>query len=82
MLILAASTGIGALLAQTLAIRNVTVINLTKSVPVDSEDNDNDNIHTYECDVSDWKQVEAVAARVRKEVSVLNSDSSFIVTFT
>ena len=29
------------------------------------------HVHTYICDVSDWKAVEKVAARVQREVSSL-----------
>jgi hypothetical protein len=28
-----------------------------------------ENIHYYECDISDWKQVEQAARKVKEEVS-------------
>jgi all-trans-retinol dehydrogenase (NAD+) len=74
-------SGIGALLAQTLAMRNVTTVVLSKD-PVlvdpsngkllhDASDADDivDSMFTYTCDVSNYKEVEEVAERVRKEVS-------------
>jgi all-trans-retinol dehydrogenase (NAD+) len=79
-------SGIGALLAQTLAMRNVTTVVLSKD-PVlvdpsngkllhdasDAQTNNPDDIvdsmFTYTCDVSNYKEVEEVAERVRKEVS-------------
>ncbi|KAK6906952.1 hypothetical protein L486_04327 [Kwoniella mangroviensis CBS 10435] len=65
-LITGGGSGIGALLAETLAMRNVSVVVLTKDPP--KFENDNENIYTYICDVSDYKSVEAVAEKVREEV--------------
>ncbi|ORY29556.1 hypothetical protein BCR39DRAFT_574881 [Naematelia encephala] len=65
-LITGGGTGVGRLLAETLALRNVTVVVLTKSPPL--EEIENNNILTYICDVSDCKQVQDTAARVREEV--------------
>jgi all-trans-retinol dehydrogenase (NAD+) len=79
-------SGIGALLAQTLAMRNVTTVVLSKD-PVlvdpsngmllhdasnaytDDPDDIVDSMFTYTCDVSNYKEVEEVAQRIRKEVS-------------
>ncbi|ORX36408.1 hypothetical protein BD324DRAFT_656836 [Kockovaella imperatae] len=65
-LITGGGSGIGALLAETLAMRNVTVVVLTKT-PAKLEVQ-NDNVHTYVCDVSDLDAVEKVAVQVREEV--------------
>ncbi|WVQ83557.1 hypothetical protein IAT38_005698 [Cryptococcus sp. DSM 104549] len=65
-LITGGGSGIGALLAETLAMRNVPVVVLTKEAP--KYESANENIYTYTCDVSDCKQVEAVAGKVREEV--------------
>ncbi|WWD08643.1 hypothetical protein V865_006756 [Kwoniella europaea PYCC6329] len=65
-LITGGGSGIGALLAETLAMRNVSVVVLTKDPP--KFETDNENIYTYICDVSDYKSVEAVAEKVREEV--------------
>ncbi|KAG8900140.1 hypothetical protein FRB99_006214 [Tulasnella sp. 403] len=56
--------GIGGLLANTLAIRGVTVAVLDV-VPLHTE---NDNITYYKCDVSQWAEVKAVAARIVKDL--------------
>ncbi|KXN92300.1 Short-chain dehydrogenase/reductase family 16C member 6 [Leucoagaricus sp. SymC.cos] len=58
------SSGIGELLANTLAVRNVTVIVLDVK-PIQTE---NYNITYYKCDVSKWSEVEAVARRIKEEV--------------
>ena len=58
------SSGIGELLANTLAVRNVTVIVLDVN-PIVTE---NYNINYYKCDVSKWEEVEAVAKQVREEI--------------
>ncbi|OCF45009.1 hypothetical protein I317_01060 [Kwoniella heveanensis CBS 569] len=65
-LITGGGSGIGALLAETLAIRNVSVVVLTKEPP--KYESENENISTYVCDVSDYKAVEAVSKRIQKEV--------------
>ncbi|KAB5590520.1 Short-chain dehydrogenase/reductase family protein [Ceratobasidium theobromae] len=57
---LLSSSGIGALLANTLAVRNVTVVVLDVN-PIVTE---NYNITYYKCDVSKWEEVEAVAKEI------------------
>lgn len=58
------ASGVGELLANTLAVRNVTVVVLdVKPIVIE-----NYNISYYRCDVSDWEQVEAVARIVTEEV--------------
>ncbi|KAK8861319.1 hypothetical protein IAR55_002138 [Kwoniella newhampshirensis] len=64
-LITGGGSGIGALLAETLASRNVPVVVLTKDEPNSEVDGE---IHPYICDVSDYQQVESIADRVREEV--------------
>jgi len=63
-LITGGSSGIGALLANTLAVRNVTVVVLDVN-PIVTE---NYNITYYKCDVSKWEEVEAVAKQVVDEL--------------
>ncbi|KAL0949263.1 hypothetical protein HGRIS_009341 [Hohenbuehelia grisea] len=58
------SSGIGELLANTLAVRNVTVVVLDVK-PIETE---NFNITYYKCDVSKWEEVEAVAKTIREEI--------------
>jgi len=58
------SSGIGELLANTLAVRSVTVVVLDLK-PIVTE---NYNITYYKCDVSKWEEVEAVAKQVVEEV--------------
>ncbi|KAF9534682.1 retinal short-chain dehydrogenase/reductase [Crepidotus variabilis] len=58
------SSGIGELLANTLAVRSVTVVVLDVK-PIVTE---NYNIEYYKCDVSKWEEVEVVAKRVLEEV--------------
>ncbi|EKM79866.1 hypothetical protein AGABI1DRAFT_113127 [Agaricus bisporus var. burnettii JB137-S8] len=58
------SSGIGELLANTLAVRNVTVVVLDVE-PIQTE---NYNITYYKCDVSQWSEVEAIARRIRDEI--------------
>ncbi|WVQ73872.1 hypothetical protein IAR50_003453 [Cryptococcus sp. DSM 104548] len=65
-LITGGGSGIGALLAETLAMRNVSVVVLTKDAP--QYETINENIYTYTCDVSDFKAVQKVAERIREEV--------------
>lgn len=73
----------GALLAETLATRNVTVVVLTKDAPKYetqsgrsqmkyqsyTPDRNVESINTYLCDVSDYDSVMSVAAKVQDEVS-------------
>ncbi|KAF8559191.1 retinal short-chain dehydrogenase reductase [Imleria badia] len=63
-LITGGSSGIGELLANTLAVRNVNVVVLDIK-PIQTE---NYNIMYYKCDVSKWEEVEAVSKMVIEEV--------------
>ncbi|WWC87535.1 uncharacterized protein L201_002425 [Kwoniella dendrophila CBS 6074] len=65
-LITGGGSGIGALLAETLAARNISVVVLTKYRP--QFETKQDSIYTYICDVSDYKNVQAVAQHIREEV--------------
>ncbi|KAG8805586.1 hypothetical protein FRC17_005446 [Serendipita sp. 399] len=58
------SSGVGALLAETLAMRQCTVAVLDLK-PIDTE---NDNINYYKCDIRNGKAVEAVAKQIDKEL--------------
>ncbi|EGO02038.1 hypothetical protein SERLA73DRAFT_177744 [Serpula lacrymans var. lacrymans S7.3] len=58
------SSGIGELLANTLAVRNVTVVVLDVK-PIITE---NYNVAFYQCDVSKWEEVEAVSKRIIEEI--------------
>ncbi|KIL70262.1 hypothetical protein M378DRAFT_183815 [Amanita muscaria Koide BX008] len=63
-LVTGGASGIGELLANTLAVRNVSVVVLDME-PVVSE---NHSISFYKCDVSSWDEVKAVAERVIEEI--------------
>ncbi|TBU33182.1 retinal short-chain dehydrogenase/reductase [Dichomitus squalens] len=54
------SSGVGELVANTLAVRNVTVVVLDVN-PIVTE---NYNITYYKCDVSKWEEVERVAKQI------------------
>jgi len=58
------ASGIGRLLAETLAVRNVCVAVLDVQ-PLNS---DNDNINYYKCDVSKWEEVERVSKQIVEEL--------------
>lgn len=58
------SSGIGELLANTLAVRNVAVVVLDVK-PIITE---NYNITYYKCDVSKWEEVEAVSKQIVEEL--------------
>lgn len=58
------SSGIGELLANTLAVKSVSVVVLDVN-PIAS---DNYNITYYKCDVSKWEEVEAVSKKVIEEI--------------
>ncbi|KAH7930676.1 retinal short-chain dehydrogenase reductase [Leucogyrophana mollusca] len=58
------SSGIGELLANTLAVRNVMVVVLDIK-PIITE---NYNITYYQCDVSKWEEVDAVSKKIVEEV--------------
>ncbi|KAI0082386.1 retinal short-chain dehydrogenase/reductase [Panus rudis PR-1116 ss-1] len=58
------SSGIGELIANTLAVRNVTVAVLDIH-PIVTE---NYNITYYKCDVSKWEEVDAVSKRIVEEL--------------
>jgi hypothetical protein len=75
------ASGIGSLLANTLAVRNVTVVvldikpieteNCRLSLPHPRSFMSNlfaDNVAFYNCDVSKWEEVEKVAKQVVEEV--------------
>ncbi|KAG0146863.1 hypothetical protein CROQUDRAFT_700925 [Cronartium quercuum f. sp. fusiforme G11] len=65
-LITGGSDGLGRVIAETLAVKHVTVVVLDiKPFATDSESED---VHFYECDVSKPEVVETVADRVRAEV--------------
>ncbi|KAH0839835.1 retinal short-chain dehydrogenase reductase [Lanmaoa asiatica] len=63
-LITGGSSGMGELLANTLAVRNVNVVVLDIK-PIQTE---NYNITYYKCDVSKWEEVEAISKKVIEEV--------------
>ncbi|KAF8138370.1 retinal short-chain dehydrogenase reductase [Boletus edulis] len=63
-LITGGSSGIGELLANTLAVRNVNVVVLDIK-PIQTE---NCNITYYKCNVSKWEEVEAISKKVIEEV--------------
>ncbi|KAF9077005.1 retinal short-chain dehydrogenase reductase [Rhodocollybia butyracea] len=58
------SSGVGELLANTLAVRNVTVVVLDNE-PIITE---NHNVMYYKCDVSKWEEVEAVSKTIIEEI--------------
>lgn len=58
------ASGIGELIANTLAVRSVTTVVLDVN-PIVTE---NYNITYYKCDVSKWEEVEAVAKQIVEEV--------------
>ncbi|KAI0775952.1 retinal short-chain dehydrogenase/reductase [Trametes elegans] len=58
------SSGLGELIANTLAVRNVLVVVLDVK-PIVTE---NYNITYYKCDVSKWEEVEAVSKRIVEEL--------------
>ncbi|KAH9948370.1 retinal short-chain dehydrogenase/reductase [Amylocystis lapponica] len=58
------SSGIGELIANTLAVRNVTVVVLDIN-PIITE---NYNVNYYKCDVSKWEEVEAVSKQIIEEI--------------
>ncbi|KAI0089079.1 retinal short-chain dehydrogenase/reductase [Irpex rosettiformis] len=58
------ASGIGELIANTLAVRNVTVAVLDIN-PIVTE---NYNIEYYKCDVSKWEEVEAAAKKIQEEL--------------
>ncbi|OJT12525.1 Short-chain dehydrogenase/reductase family 16C member 6 [Trametes pubescens] len=58
------ASGLGELVANTLAVRNVLVVVLDVK-PIQTE---NHNITYYKCDVSKWEEVEAVSKRIVEEL--------------
>ncbi|KAI0322450.1 retinal short-chain dehydrogenase/reductase [Amylostereum chailletii] len=58
------ASGIGELLANTLAVRNVNVIVLDVK-PIVTE---NYNITYYKCDVSKWEEVEAISKQIVEDI--------------
>jgi hypothetical protein len=64
--------GLGALLAETYGMRNANIAVLdTKKV--DDDVSENTGVLYYECDVSDARQVEAAAAKIVEDVSIIIS---------
>ncbi|KAJ6490334.1 retinal short-chain dehydrogenase/reductase [Mycena vitilis] len=58
------ASGVGELLANTLAVKSVTVVVLDVK-PIQTQ---NYNIAYYKCDVSKWEEVEAVSKKVIEEI--------------
>jgi len=58
------ASGVGELLANTLAVKSVTVVVLDVK-PIQTQ---NYNIAYYKCDVSKWEEVEAVSKQVIEEI--------------
>ncbi|KAK7061855.1 hypothetical protein R3P38DRAFT_678613 [Favolaschia claudopus] len=58
------SSGVGELLANTLAVKSVSVVVLDVK-PIQAQ---NYNITYYKCDVSKWEEVEAVSKKVIEEI--------------
>jgi NAD(P)-dependent dehydrogenase (short-subunit alcohol dehydrogenase family) len=58
------ASGIGELLANTLAVRNVNVVVLDVN-PIVTE---NYNVTYYKCDVSKWEEVEAISKQIVEEI--------------
>ncbi|KAJ7721179.1 retinal short-chain dehydrogenase/reductase [Mycena maculata] len=58
------SSGVGELLANTLAVKSVTVVILDVK-PIQTQ---NYNIAYYKCDVSKWEEVEAVSKKIIEEI--------------
>ncbi|KAF7332295.1 hypothetical protein MKEN_00110700 [Mycena kentingensis (nom. inval.)] len=58
------ASGVGELLANTLAVKSVTVIVLDVK-PIQSQ---NYNINFYKCDVSNWEEVDAVSKKIIEEI--------------
>lgn len=56
--------------------RGATVVILTKYPP--EQEIKKRDVHTYICDVSEWKAVSDIAAVVRKEASFCNSYDSAV----
>ncbi|KIM91192.1 hypothetical protein PILCRDRAFT_168122 [Piloderma croceum F 1598] len=63
-LVTGGASGIGELLANTLAVRNVSVVVLDVN-PIITE---NYNVTYYKCDVSKWEEVEAVSKKIVEEI--------------
>jgi NAD(P)-dependent dehydrogenase (short-subunit alcohol dehydrogenase family) len=81
LIIAAGASGIGELLANTLAVRNVTVVvldtnpivteNCTRGYrnrPIRETHGFADNITYFKCDVSNFEEVETVSRRIVEEV--------------
>ncbi|KZT06430.1 retinal short-chain dehydrogenase reductase [Laetiporus sulphureus 93-53] len=58
------ASGMGELIANTCAVRNVTVVVLDVN-PIVTE---NYNINYYKCDVSKWEEVEAVSKKIIEDI--------------
>ena len=64
------SQGLGKSIVEILDTKKVSVVVLDLHAPKASSSEYND-VHFYQCDVSDFKQVQEAAERVRKEVGIL-----------
>lgn len=62
------SQGLGKAITSVLRMKGVPVAVLDRNVPPKSEWED--DIHYYQCDVSDFKQVSEAAKKIEQEVSV------------
>ncbi|MBW0470232.1 hypothetical protein O181_009947 [Austropuccinia psidii MF-1] len=60
------SNGLGRILAETLAIKNISVIVL--DIQPFSESQDDEQVKFYYCDISNPNQVDQVAERIRQEI--------------
>lgn len=63
--------GLGGLLAETYGMRNANVAVLDRK-KIDDDEAEEKGVLYYECDVSDAKQVEAVAAEIVEDVSLIS----------
>ncbi|KAK9764541.1 hypothetical protein K7432_007873 [Basidiobolus ranarum] len=79
-LITGGASGVGFMLAETLAVRNI------KTIVLDIKEMKSEyNIHAYQCDVADSKQVIAIAEKIRNEVgapTILINNAGIIIPNT
>lgn len=64
--------GVGKAIVDILDIKKVTVVVLDVAVPNQGSSEYND-VHFYQCDVSDAKQVSQIAQKIKTEVSECQS---------
>lgn len=72
------ASGVGKLLAETLATRNIVVVVLD----VKRLESAQDNIRSYICDVSDYSQVQIIAKKIEEEVgqpTILVNNAGIVV---